>query len=108
MTPPQKSAGAKPTASCPSCTYGNPVAIGSDENGTSYKCFHCGYGFSMPADKESQARELATVSLEVSTGTLNGIARKYGLEPDDFNSKEELHSAMVTQGKKALGAKAAA
>ena len=108
MAPAAKSAAAKAAENCPHCTYGNPVAIGGDEDGTTYKCFACGYGYSMPADAESQAAELATVSAEVSTSTLNGVARKYGIDPADFNSREELHSAMVAKGKKMQSAKAAA
>lgn len=96
------SAAMKQHEECPSCTIGYPIPISGDENGTVFKCFHCGFGYSIPADAESQFTELATVSADISTSKLNAVARKYGIDPSDYGTKAELHGAMVAAGEKGL------
>jgi hypothetical protein len=96
-------AGAAQHETCPNCTFGYPLPIGGDENGTTYKCFACGYGYSVAADAESFAAELATVSIEISRSKLHALARKHGIDPDDYGSTAELHTAMVNAGGKAAG-----
>lgn len=96
-------AGAVQHETCPSCTYGYPVPIGGDENGATFKCFVCGYGYSVAADADVFAGELANCSIEISQSKLNALARKHGIDPDKYGSKMELHTAMVNAGEKAAG-----
>lgn len=91
--------------SCPHCTAGFPIPIAGDENGTTYKCLACGYGYGVPATPADRAKALAEVSPELSASKLRALARANGIEPDDYGSTEQLHAAMVQAGEKAMKGK---
>lgn len=93
-------------AECPKCGFGTPLPIGADENGTVYKCFCCNYGYSVPADQASFNSELTGADIDLGKAELAAIARRHGIDPEDFGSHDELHAAMVAAGSK--GSKAAA
>lgn len=87
--------------SCPKCSFGFPLPVGGDENGTVYRCFPCGYSYSVPADPAAFNSELTGADVDLAVAELAAIARRHGIDPDDFGSHESLQAAMVAAGQKA-------
>lgn len=82
---------------CRRCTVGVPIAIATDENGTTRRCLNCNAQWTEPASEDARREELTGVDETLSQGDLRALARSQGLDPDRFRTRESLADALERQ-----------
>lgn len=84
--------------SCPKCHAGVASPVTADENGATFECAHCGFGFSVPATEDGAGLHPGQISKTSSREELEDIARQYGVHADERESKETIFKALQDAG----------